>query len=166
MRRNKLFAFVMAIAISACATFSNWAAEKTSTAQKATTTKPTLQEKLNQAIDFDVVEMPLKDVCSMLNQKFGIQSMLQLKKLEEASVSADTPITKTFSQVRLSTVLELTLKDLELTYVEKDGLLLITTPEDAESKLEVRVYDCRDLLAMPAPQVPSPPADRRPAPPV
>jgi hypothetical protein len=54
------------------------------------------------------------------------------------------------------------LKDLELTYVEKDGLILITTPEDAESKLEIRLYDCRDLLAMPAPQVPSPPADRRP----
>jgi len=66
--------------------------------------------------------------------------------------------------VRLSTVLDLTLKDLELTYIEKDGLLLITTPEDAESRLEIRVYDCRDLLAMPAPQVPSP-ADRRPTPP-
>jgi hypothetical protein len=44
------------------------------------------------------------------------------------------------------------LSDLELTYVEKDDLLLITTPEDAEATMEIRVYDCRDLLAMAAPE--------------
>ena len=43
------------------------------------------------------------------------------------------------------------LKDIELTYVEKDDLILITTPEDAEATMEVRVYDCRDLLRMEAP---------------
>jgi len=75
---------------------------------------------------------------------------LSVKKLEEASVSPDTPVTRTLKHVRLSTLLDLILSELELTYVEKDDLLLITTPEDAESTLEIRVYDCRDLLAMPA----------------
>ena len=37
--------------------------------------------------------------------------------------------------------------------MERDGLILITTPEDAESRLEIRVYDCRDLLAMPTPDL-------------
>jgi len=145
-------------------TLSSWAsigitAEKgSSTAAARPAGQSELQEKLNQRIDLDIVEMPLKDVCLHLNEKAGIQIYLQLKKLEEASVSADCPITKSFKQVRLNTILELMLKDLELTYIEKDGLLLITTPEDAESSMEIRVYDCRDLLAMPAPQIPA--ADR------
>jgi len=166
MLRRLFSAFALALAASVSLTFPTGAAEKTAVTQNAAAVQPSLQEKLNQRIDFDVVEAPLKDVCEMLHEKTGIQILLQMKKLEEASVSADTPVTKNLKQVRLSTLLELVLKDLELTYVEKDGLLLITTPEDAESKLEIRVYDCRDLLAMPAPQVPSPPADRRPAHPI
>jgi general secretion pathway protein D len=163
MIRNLFSVCVAAFAVSVLLISLANAAEKTA-AKNAAADQPTLQDKLNQRIDFEVVEMPLRDVCLMLNRNCGIQVVLQLKKLEEASVGADTPVTKSFKQVRLSTILDLLLKDLELTYVEKDGLLLITTPEDAESKLEIRVYDCRDLLAMPAPQVPSPPADRRQSP--
>jgi general secretion pathway protein D len=164
MTRNFLAIIAGAFAVSLVLSSSSAAAEKATATQKGAAVQPSLQEKLNQRGDIDIVEMPLKDVCLMLNREFGIQALLQLKKLEEASVSADTPITKSFKQVRLSTILELLLKDLELTYVEKDGLLLITTPEDAESRLQIRLYDCRDLLAMPAPQVPSPPGDRRAAP--
>jgi hypothetical protein len=107
-----------------------------------------LDDSLNQRIDVDCVEMPLKDLFSLLQEKTGIQFLLKTKKLDEASVSPDTPITKSLKQVRLSTALDLLLNDLELTYIEKDGLILITTPEDAESNLEVRVYGCRDLLSI------------------
>jgi hypothetical protein len=162
MQRNPPYRFGLALVISGVLSSSTIAAEKTSGTVSAVPTQPTLQEKLNQRIDLQVVEAPLKDVFELLRENSGIQFILLTKKLEEASVSPDTPVTKNLKQVRLSTLLELMLKDLELTYVEKDGLLLITTPEDAESKLEIRVYDCRDLLAMPAPQVPSSPTDRRP----
>jgi hypothetical protein len=151
MKWNMLFGVALVFAVGVLSDQPSTAAEKTSAAPAAAANQATLQEKLKQRIDVDVVEMPLKDVCQMLSERTGIQIFLQLKKLEEASVSADTPITKTFKQVRLSTVLELMLKDLELTYVEKDGLLLITTPEDAEATMEIRVYDCRDILAMAAP---------------
>jgi hypothetical protein len=151
MERKWLWVTVAALCISSMIGVMSSAAEKTSTIPNNTAVQATLQEKLNQRVDLDVVELPLKDVCQMLGEENGIQIFLQMKKLEEASVSADTPITKQFKQVRLRTILELMLKDLELTYVEKDGLLLITTPEDAESTMEIRVYDCRDLLAMEAP---------------
>jgi general secretion pathway protein D len=114
--------------------------------------EPSLQEKLNKRIDFDVVEMPLKDVAAWLQEQHGIQVILSVKKLEEAGVSPDIPVTKSLKRVKVSTALELMLKDLELTWVEKDELLLITTPEDAESTMEVRVYDCRDLLTMQSPE--------------
>jgi len=39
---------------------------------------------------------------------------------------------------------------LELTYVVKDEVLQITTISDALVATEIRIYDCRDILAMPA----------------
>jgi hypothetical protein len=47
-------------------------------------------------------------------------------------------------------VLNLILDDLELTCLVKDEVLQITTPQDAQAATEIRIYDCRDLLAMPA----------------
>jgi hypothetical protein len=41
------------------------------------------------------------------------------------------------------------LEEIGLVYTEKDDLIVITTPEDSSTTMEVRVYDCRDLLAMP-----------------
>src|SRR5207248_1911915 len=74
---------------------------------------------------------------------------LNAKKLEEAGVNLDTPITSRFRNVRLRTWLKLILAEMDLTYMETDDLIVVTTPEDAESQLIIRVYHCRDLLAMP-----------------
>jgi hypothetical protein len=43
----------------------------------------------------------------------------------------------------------LMLGQLGLTYVIEDEVVQITTPEDAGSRLQIRVYDCRELLNMP-----------------
>jgi general secretion pathway protein D len=111
----------------------------------------TLEQKLDQRIDIDFLEVPLRDAISYIQENTGIQFVIRQKQLEGASISPDTAITKKLKRVRISTMLELLLDDLELTYVDRDGLVLITTPEDAESRLQTRVYDCRDLLKMEAP---------------
>src|SRR4051812_13274383 len=72
-------------------------------------------------------------------------------------------MTLTLRGVTLRSMLRLMLKEQELTYVVRDEVLQITTPEDAESQLLIRVYDCRDLLAMAAPDVPKGTQQRRPA---
>jgi hypothetical protein len=110
-----------------------------------------LEEKLNQITALDPVETPLKDLVATIYDLHGrFPILLNTKKLDEAGVSIDTPITKRVAGLRLSTALDLILDELDLTYVVvRDELVLITTPEDARSKLEVRVYDCRDLLAVP-----------------
>jgi general secretion pathway protein D len=123
--------------------------------------EPTLEERLNKRIDVDFVDLPLKDAIAYLQEHTGIQFVIRQKKLEEASVSPDTPVNKTLRKVRVSTLLELLLDDLDLTFVDRDDLMLVTTPEDAESTLQIRVYDCRDLLAMAAPR-PKPPSTALP----
>jgi len=92
------------------------------------------------------VNMPLQDVALELSQQFQIPIVLSPKKLEEASVSADTPVTKRFENLSLESILGLILRDLELEYTIRNEVLLITTPEDNESQLEARVYPVLDLV--------------------
>jgi hypothetical protein len=102
--------------------------------------------ELNKTTNLEVVEMPLKDVVLYLSETHNIPIVLSTKKLEEASVSPDTPITKSFRGITLRSALRLLLRELELTYVVRDEVLQITTPEDAESQLITKVYPVGDLV--------------------
>jgi membrane-associated protease RseP (regulator of RpoE activity) len=128
------------------------AVERTAATSRQPQDEPTLDEKLNQRIDVDFEDVALKDAISYIQEHTGIQFVIRKKRLEEASVNPETPVTQRLNRVRVSTLLDLMLGELELTYVDRDDLLHITTPEDAESQLLIRVYDCRDLLTMAAPR--------------
>jgi len=103
-------------------------------------------DELNRTATIDVVEMSLKDVVTYLSDTHGIPIVLSSKKLDEAGVSVDTPVTKSLRGITLRSALRLLLKDLELTYVVRDEVLQITTPEDAESQLITKVYPVGDLV--------------------
>src|SRR5689334_16296403 len=62
----------------------------------------------------DAVEMRLCDVIADLGQQFQIPIVLSRKKLEEASVSPDTPVTRQLVGLSLESILHLVLRDLEL----------------------------------------------------
>jgi len=105
-----------------------------------------IEEALGKRGSVHFVEMPLRDVAEELSKQFQIPIVLQLKKLEEASVSADAPVTAHLGTLSLESILGLVLQNLELTYTIRSEVLLITTPEDEESQLEMRVYPVLDLV--------------------
>ena len=113
-----------------------------------------LADKLNERTDAEFVETPLKDAMQFLAEKSQLQIIIKQKRLEEAGINVDVPITVQLRNVRLSTLLDVMLEDLGLVYTEKDDLVVITTPDDAQATMEVRVYDCRDLLTMPSVSMP------------
>jgi hypothetical protein len=117
---------------------------------EAKSATPDVAASLNQRVDIDFIETPMKDVFSFLGQKHGIVFHVKSKPIVDNGINVDIPLTHSFSQIRLKTYLDLLLEELELVYYEKDDLLVITTEEDAASTMEVRVYDCRDLLTMPS----------------
>jgi hypothetical protein len=94
----------------------------------------------------EFIETPLKDAIQILKDAHNIPIELDVKKLEEAGVNIDTPVTKNLSGITLRSALRLLLNDLELTYVVRDEVLLITTPEEAESQLITKVYPVGDLV--------------------
>ena len=114
----------------------------------------TLADKLNARTDAEFVETPLKDAIEFLAEKSELQIILKAKRLEEMGVNVDQPVSLRLKNVRLSTLLDVMLEDLGLVYTEKDDLVVITTPDDAQATMEVRVYDCRDLLTMPTVSLP------------
>ena len=123
--------------------------------KEASKKETTLAAKLDERMDAEFAEAPLEEVLNFIADHSGIQIYVKKKLVaEEAGIALDIPVTKNLKQVRISTLLDLMLSELDLVYVEKDDLLIITTPDDAESTMEVRVYDCRDLLAMAEPGAP------------
>jgi general secretion pathway protein D len=124
------------------------AAQEAKPAQRKAAGEGAVARALNSKVDLVYQETALKDVVVDLQQKTGITIYLNVKKLEEAAVSPDVPITCDFHDLTLRTGLKLLMDELECVANDQGEYLMITTPEDAETRLIVRIYDCRELLAL------------------
>ena len=116
--------------------------------------QPTLEEKLARRIDADFTDTPLKDILGFLSDSAGVQSYVNARALSDENLSTDTPINISLKQIRVDTILDLALEQVSdnLAWQERDGVLIISTLTALEGATEVRVYNCRDLLAMTSPQ--------------
>ena len=141
--RYWLYAPLLALAVSA-------SSQAQVTISFAATDGPSDEQRIEQALaqrgSLDAVEKPLRDVVQELSRQFQVQIVVSQKRLEEASVSPDTPITKTLHSLPLESILRRVLADLELGFIVRDNVLLITTPEDIESQLDTRVFPVLDLV--------------------
>ena len=93
-------------------------------------------------------ETPLNDLVEQLKQRHKIEIQLDISALKDAGVEPDTPVTKHLSGISLRSALRLLLDDLQLKYVIHKEVLLITTPEKAESdEFQVtRIYPVKELI--------------------
>ena len=102
---------------------------------------------LDEMTELDnIQEMPLTDVIDYLKTKHDIEIQLDNKALEEAGVALDTPITRNLKNITLRSALRLVLRELDLTYVIRDEVLLITTTAQAETIMTTKVYPVADLV--------------------
>jgi len=108
------------------------------------------EQKIFDALDDDTrlefIETPLDQVVDFLKDQHGINIELDAGELDNVGIGTDVPITRNLKGISLRSALRLMLKDLELTYVIRDEVLLITTPEEAESELVTKVYPVGDLV--------------------
>ena len=110
------------------------------------TAEKKITEALKSPTEVEVIEMPLGDVMDFLKDRHDIEIQLDTKSLDDVGISSDEPITKELKGISLRSALRLILRDLELTYMIQDEVLLITTPESAETHLSTRVYPVADLV--------------------
>ena len=94
----------------------------------------------------DFSEEPLENVVNFLQEEYGIPIQLDAMALEDASLTPDEKVTVNINNVSLRSALRLMLRSLQLTYLIRNEVMIITTPEEAESELTICVYDVRDLI--------------------
>ncbi|MCA9210869.1 MAG: hypothetical protein KDA55_21065 [Planctomycetales bacterium] len=104
-----------------------------------------IRAALEQRVDFDLPESTLADLVSFLRER-GIPVSVNVRALEDYGI--DTNARLDFSQQNLSlrTGLDLALRQVDLTWTIRSGVLILTTPDDAETNLITRLYDVHDLV--------------------
>lgn len=102
--------------------------------------------QLDKETKFDYLDTPLKDVIEEIASRHDIPIIINTKALEDFGVGTDTPVTISLNGVTLRSALRLMLRELDLTYIIKDEVLQITTPEEAEAQLITKVYPVGDLV--------------------
>jgi type II secretory pathway component GspD/PulD (secretin) len=109
-------------------------------------------ERINKALGSPLPEaglefndMPLEDVVQALQDEYEIPILLDTPALEDVGLNPDKPVTVNVHNTTLRSALRLMLKQLQLTYIIRDEMLIITTPDEADSELITCVYDVRHL---------------------
>lgn len=107
---------------------------------------------LDRTGDFNYDGEPLLEFLASISRRFGIPIVLASKHLEEAAISPETPITSKMSGVSLRTFLRGALGEYGLTYTLEPEGMVITTPEDAGSRLISLLYPVHDLIDHDSPE--------------
>ena len=105
-----------------------------------------IYKALNDDTELKFIDEPLENVVDILKQKHSIPIVIDLRALDDLGLTPDIPVTKNLESVSLRSGLRLLLQDLDLTYMIKDEVLQITTPDAAETNLVTKVYPVGDLV--------------------
>ena len=113
--------------------------------------QPSLAEQkilaaLASQTSINFVDAPLTDFVQFLQEKHQIQIQLDNKALTDEGIGTDTPVTRHVEGVSLESALRLVLREMDLTFVPINEVLVITTKTEAENLLLTRFYPVADLL--------------------
>ena len=115
------------------------AAETVSAEQK-------IEKALESRTSLEFIETPLQDVVDYLKDFHEIEIQIDKRALDDVGVGTDTPITRNLKNISLRSALNLMLGEHDLTYTIADEVLLITTREEAATRLTTKVYPVADLI--------------------
>lgn len=111
--------------------------------QSADPVKSEYASKLkSMRVTLDFKTAPLEDVINYLREISNMNLFVGSKVKEKGEIT----ITLRVADLPLKSVLNLMLAPHQLTYVYKEGVLYITTIEEAQQDVVMEIYDVRDLL--------------------
>ena len=97
----------------------------------------------------EFIQTPLNQIMAVLSDDYEIPILFDTSALDAVACSPEIEVTINVGNVSLRSALDLMLRNAgseELTYINENEVLLITTQEEEEKRLEVRVYRVDDLL--------------------
>ena len=104
-----------------------------------------MRQKLKANVSVDFLDTPLVTAVAQLAEQADVDLRLDMPALRVMRVREREPITLKLTDHTLATVLQAITMNFELTWILRDGVLWITSPEDAELFQKIAVYDVRDL---------------------
>ena len=97
----------------------------------------------------EFVETPLNQVLSILSEEYGIQIVIDNSAFDALAISPDTDVSISIRNMSLASALDLILKSPALedvVYIVDHEVLLITSRDEADARIQVRVYRVDDLI--------------------
>lgn len=113
---------------------------------RALRSEAAIRQALEATADLDFTKTPFDDLVGAIGEFTKIDIVLDKKALADMGMASDLPMTVSLRGISVRAALELILHNLNLTWVVRDEVILITSPEQAESWMETRVYDVSDLV--------------------
>jgi hypothetical protein len=105
-------------------------------------------ERLKTYTEADFTETPLSEVLAYLADKFDVQVYLEPVPLRDAGIDPTSfPVTLHLKHVKVQMLLDLILRQHNLGYTIRDGIVFISTNDWLNRQVETRVYDCRGILS-------------------
>ena len=105
-----------------------------------------IRSELDSPTQMDFIAVPLEAGIEFLQDLHGIPIQIDKRGLDDAGVSIDTPVTATLAGVSLRSGLDLLLGNLELAWIVRDEVLLVTSAEVARKTVSRSVYRVADLI--------------------
>lgn len=104
-----------------------------------------IEKALDQPTSVEFFDAPLQDLVDWWKDLHKIEIQLDVAALDGVGLGSDSPVSGDINGVSLETGLNLILRELDLTWTIRDEVLLITTPEEAESMLTTRIHEVGNL---------------------
>jgi hypothetical protein len=106
-----------------------------------------LRKKVAEArVSLDVAGFTLAEAVEFLEEATKLPFEIETRALEEAGLGGDVAITIKLTDAPLPVALSRMLREVDLTWTVRDGVVAITTPDGALSTRILRIYPVGDLL--------------------
>lgn len=115
-----------------------------------------LRADLTRSVSVEFDNMRLKNAVGVLREMATVPILLDLGGLDDAGIDDSSTVTLRLQNVKLAAALDLILEPLELTWVERDEVILITSEDRAMGFLQTMVYPVADLVAADSPSAGEP----------
>ncbi len=93
-----------------------------------------------------LADAPLEKAVAAISNFGNIPMIIDNRALEDVGLSTDTPLTMQINDATLAYMLQVLGEKLDLTTVIFGEVVIVTTPEEAESELATLVYPVKDLV--------------------
>ncbi len=103
------------------------------------------RQQLEENVTVEFADVPLETAVRQLSEISGVDIRLDRPALRALRVREREPVTVRLVERQLQTVLQAMMLDLGLSWTLRDGVLWITSPDEAGQLFKTAVYDVRDL---------------------